>query len=462
MISSILLATALAAKPAVPKLLSHACDLGVLQPWSTASCDVLIENDSNQDVVFTQTAYKAPNTLVDNLPITVRAGATAKAHVVFHVQGRLGKLAVGAGLSSPKFPGKALRVSAHGFSYSKLDDAGSRLAFGKIEAGEPASRELSLASADDPALHATGILHCPEFLQCRLDKTGRKLTARVSPDAHWGLQSGSVDVALSATDERKAQFAADADVLGKVRADSNPLSVGMRPAGTDAVIPLQLSSDDGSDFRVGEITLDGLKGRVSTHACESSAAGCRSLQLHVSADQPPGFVNARMHVGLPDFDQVLDVRVTGVLTRPAPEQKPNQNPEHKPETSERSPAPKAEAKERKAKGGKNSGYVPKARTQSMALAPPDPPGDGPVLRWSVANEQPLYGYLIYRADRKDGPWRRINDEIIPVLGHDDAESSYAWRDTSAVKGRTYWYFIKTLANDGTKQRLTEAQKVVAH
>ena len=103
----------------------------------------------------------------------------------------------------------------------------------------------------------------------------------------------------------------------------------------------------------------------------------------------------------------------------------------------------------------NSAFAPPTR-------PPDPPGTGPVLRWSVANEQTLYGYLIYRAEHENGPWQRVNERIIPVLGHDDAPSDYAWRDTSAVKGKTYWYFIKTLANNGSKQKLTEAHKVVAH
>ncbi|MGB8717222.1 MAG: hypothetical protein WCD66_12820, partial [Rhodanobacteraceae bacterium] len=185
-----------------------------------------------------------------------------------------------------------------------------------------------------------------------------------------------------------------------------------------------------------------------------SVAGCRSLELHVSADQPPGFVNGKMSIKLPDFDQILDVRITGILTRPAPESKPD--------TADKPPTATADAKGRAGQGSKASGYTPKIRSESISLAPPDPPGRGPALRWSVANEKPLYGYLIYRADRKDGPWRRVNDEIIPVLGHDDAESSYAWRDTSATAGQTYWYFIKTLANDGTKKRLTEAQKVVAH
>jgi hypothetical protein len=44
---------------------------------------------------------------------------------------------------------------------------------------------------------------------------------------------------------------------------------------------------------------------------------------------------------------------------------------------------------------------------------------------------------------------------------DGVTSTYAWRDDSAVSGKTYWYYIGLLNRDGTKQQLSGPQAVKA-
>ncbi|MGA7297681.1 MAG: hypothetical protein WBW92_09245, partial [Rhodanobacteraceae bacterium] len=199
--------------------------------------------------------------------------------------------------------------------------------------------------------------------------------------------------------------------------------------------------------------IHGFRGDVALERCVPAALGCKLISFRVSDEQETGKLNGSVVVTFPDFGSTLSIPVSGLvishdskvidLAKPA---------------GDRASGRKSEVSDAPADFSK----VLQKVTAQPILPPSDPPGKGPVLRWSVENEQPLFGYLVYRSEHKDGPFLRVNDEIIPVLGHDDAASMYAWRDTSAVKGKTYWYFIKTLANDGTKKRLTEAQKVVAH
>ena len=99
---------------------------------------------------------------------------------------------------------------------------------------------------------------------------------------------------------------------------------------------------------------------------------------------------------------------------------------------------------------------------AVTQEPATPPGNGPLLRWSVANEKPIYGYLIYRADREDGPYVRINESIVRAeRAATGTVGKYAWRDNSAESGKTYWYSIGTIRNDGAREDLTSKQKVVA-
>ncbi len=101
------------------------------------------------------------------------------------------------------------------------------------------------------------------------------------------------------------------------------------------------------------------------------------------------------------------------------------------------------------------------RSNRDAVAPSAPAGRGPLLKWSVAHEGAVYGYAIYRADAESGPFVRVSKETLRTSDDDDQGSDYRWRDTSAEPGKTYWYYVAALQNDGHKRKLSDPQKVVA-
>jgi hypothetical protein len=91
-----------------------------------------------------------------------------------------------------------------------------------------------------------------------------------------------------------------------------------------------------------------------------------------------------------------------------------------------------------------------------------PNGSGPLLKWQVANESGIYGYAIYRGATSDGQFDRVNKAIVKAgNGGDGVTATYQWRDTSAVKGHEYWYYITIFNSNGSKTQLTGPQKVVA-
>jgi len=92
-------------------------------------------------------------------------------------------------------------------------------------------------------------------------------------------------------------------------------------------------------------------------------------------------------------------------------------------------------------------------TPTASGDPADPPQV--VLRWTASQEDGVYGYLVYRADRRAGPFRRVNREIIHVQrGQPEAAGAYRFVDTAVEPGRTYFYYLDVVSMGGLKQRLS--------
>ena len=79
------------------------------------------------------------------------------------------------------------------------------------------------------------------------------------------------------------------------------------------------------------------------------------------------------------------------------------------------------------------------------------------LRWQARNEKGVYGYLVFRAEKPEGPFLRISREIIHSrpAGQDEAEvSSYQFVDADVAGGQTYYYTLDLVANNGQKRRFS--------
>jgi len=181
------------------------------------------------------------------------------------------------------------------------------------------------------------------------------------------------------------------------------------------------------------------------------------VRLHIANDQQTGSVGGIVTVDLPDYQRKLPIYVWGMLV--------GAKTEVKDFDKEMQRAAELQAK---SGAGAESRVAPESRVdlkqaikQGVAkaeLAPP--PGNGPLLKWSVAHEELVYGYAIYRSDSEAGPFVRINKDTIRPLPADSG-GAYQWRDTTAESGKTYWYYIGVLDNMGAKQQLSGPQKVVA-
>src|SRR6185503_15761177 len=124
---------------------------------------------------------------------------------------------------------------------------------------------------------------------------------------------------------------------------------------------------------------------------------------------------------------------------------------------------------------KDLGRVGPAAEKKLTLPPtiPSPPASGsasaPVvgkpgerrarLTWEARQEKDTYGYLVFRSDRREGPFRRVNPEIIRVSPA-AAPHVYTYVDEQVEPGHTYYYYLESVGRGGTKARLSSVMAKV--
>ncbi len=70
--------------------------------------------------------------------------------------------------------------------------------------------------------------------------------------------------------------------------------------------------------------------------------------------------------------------------------------------------------------------------------------------WKVTHQEGLYGFIVYRAEKPSGPFRRASKDIV----HLEEDGDYDWEDFDVQAGRTYFYYLDTIRNTGAKERFS--------
>lgn len=71
-----------------------------------------------------------------------------------------------------------------------------------------------------------------------------------------------------------------------------------------------------------------------------------------------------------------------------------------------------------------------------------------VIEWSTESELDIAGYNLLRAESPEGPFTRINPQVIPPAADPLTGGDYAYEDADLRPGVTYYYILEDLEVSG--------------
>ncbi len=71
------------------------------------------------------------------------------------------------------------------------------------------------------------------------------------------------------------------------------------------------------------------------------------------------------------------------------------------------------------------------------------------VEWSTASELNTAGFNVLRGDHPDGPFTRLNADVIPASSDPLVGGSYVFTDTNVTPGQTYYYQLQEVEAGGS-------------
>ncbi len=83
------------------------------------------------------------------------------------------------------------------------------------------------------------------------------------------------------------------------------------------------------------------------------------------------------------------------------------------------------------------------------------------IRWTTASEVDSFGFDVFRGEREDGPFERLNAKPIAGAGTSDESHAYAWVDETIDPTKEYFYYVESISIDGVREKFTPVNRARA-
>ena len=435
-----------AASSANAKVTAESVSLGEQRPGKHVPAHAQLNNDSDKPVVVLSQHPSYKRFDVKPLPLSIPAHGSAQLIFDVHVDRQLGvqNYSVDLDLDSDQ---KTMRVYASLFVDSAILQEPKTADLGIVTASKQAEQRIDLRSQDLPDLRARSTQDGDKMIDTDLIDGGKAVILRSHKDAAWGMHDGWVEVTTNSDQQPTVWIKYRYEQRGRVVPETYEVNAGVQHVGKVSSQTLFIRDIEGAALQLGKVSEQGSAVSIKQTDCPVKAPSCRALEIKIDEKQTNGKISTVLGIELPQYKQTLSINYAGLLIG-ADTKIGDLN---------------AEAQKRAAAAARPQDIADALKAvTTVKPAPiivPTPPGNGPLLKWNVQNEQQIYGYIIYRADSEDGEMHRISDKLIHTQSKENEVSvEYRWRDASAQVGHTYWYQIGTISAQGIRNNLTGALK----
>lgn len=423
--------------------------MGEVYQFSIVDAEVPIANRSDEVIVAKSLDDLAQSISLKH-EVIIEPHKTIALPIEIKIGHRLGVIHIDGKLKTDP-PVENVVVGVSGFAMSLLDEARPTIDFGVINAGVEATQTLRPISSEVSIVRFGRILDVGEGFDAKVLEDGSVLSVTAKPNLGWGSHLDYVKVALTSHEQNEVWIRLKAIVHGNVVPSLDPLDFTVVRQGSQAEGVVTLRATTEENLQVDSVNLQGLKAATTVTPCPTDSNHCVNVKFVLDDAQPMGQFFGIAQVKFKGKTNALPIHVNGLVL--AKDQKVIDLTENLEASSEKKS--KAEPKSNL----KSQLQTAIAQAQAPKAAPP---GNGPLLKWTVGNELGIFGYGVYRAPTEAGPYERINSSLIRASNEGNSTSAdYQWRDNSAESKQSYWYYIGIVYNDGHKQKLSSPQKVTA-
>lgn len=102
--------------------------------------------------------------------------------------------------------------------------------------------------------------------------------------------------------------------------------------------------------------------------------------------------------------------------------------------------------------------APATASKAPQAAPAPAKALSNTIKWSTASEVDNFGYDVFRGDKEEGPFSRLNPTIIAGAGTVDEPRHYQYVDETIEAGREYWYYVESVSLSGVREKFTPVFK----
>jgi hypothetical protein len=399
-----------------------------------------LRNRGSRPVRIAEVRAVSPRGRAAAHPEVVPAGGEGYVEVQQPTEGRLGLASFRFVLRADDGPELALALT--GFVQSAYEPDQPALDLGGTAPGGSAGLELFSREVD--RLEVRSVEAAPPFVsvdtQGRAGPAGEGLVVRlgVARDAPLGFHTGTVRLRTNVPAQPDVPLVWRANVYEDVVPSESPLDLGVVREGQRFAKLVRLERRSGAPLEVERVEAAGADVKVDVEPCPEPKASCRALRLTGVGPAAGAGLGGALTVAVKD-SRPLTLPFSGVRMGPYTTVKDQGALPASPE---------------KAAAGPQA--TPPSAPAPPAVAAPvvGRPGERWArLTWEVRQEQDAYGYLVYRADRREGPYRRINRDILRVSSGPEPHV-YSYTDDQVAPGHTYYYYLESIGRAGSKSRLS--------
>lgn len=428
-------------------LVVDSCEFDDVYATNPAKCDIVFSNTGNQSINISNFQVVSGKGNASPSEVVVAPRSTVRISIAVDTSESLGRNSYIVTFdTAPESGYRSAKVK--GFVSSSLNEASPIMDFGvvNVENGDLKESRLSLSSNEVKDFRILEFIQVPTWLNAKIDMDGKTIEASVKKSASWGLHEDYVRVRINTPNQKEALIKIKADVHGKVVPSENPVDFGVVRKGDKNEATFRINDISGRILKIGKVSVKGYAADATVKSCQPAAEDCKQISVRVSDRQNAGSLKGEVDIDLPDYGINLPVYTWGILIPKSYKIKPLE----------------AERNSSAASNVNNISENLKLATRKKTVVDDIPlPGSGPLLKWSVSDAGGVYGFQVFRADVSTGPFVLINQKLIRADTENNEYQQFQWRDTTAEKGREYYYSIGIVRVNGKKEHLAGPEKVIA-